>query len=98
MTKRIAKTAFDRRSVFNRLAFIFQKFISVHQPIKAHALAEELEVCTKTVRRDINILRDLGFQIVPVRHPFGLTIGLRMMLPNRCPFCGIKHPEEKILK
>jgi hypothetical protein len=74
------------RCAMVRIHFVFRmlRYSKTPVPITARQMAEEWEVSTKTIYRDIAALRQVGVNVVTHcgGHP-GFTLA-----SDACPFCG----------
>ena len=86
------KGAFPNRSAARRIAWIYSRFLSTRLPLTLEQLSVEYEVSKKTIQRDIEMLRDLGCNIIAVYNdPLPRCFGLRMVDTFSCPFCKSTH-------
>lgn len=78
----------ENRPTFARLCWLFNRFKDASVPLSSRLLAREYEVCSKTIERDIELLRMVGCEIESELSPVGARLGYRMKQPAPCPCCS----------
>lgn len=75
-----------QRTIISRIQLVMLSLVSSSRPVPARRLAEEMEVSPQTIYRDIEQMRQMGFQTrVEINGEGGK--GFSMDRCN-CPFCG----------
>lgn len=95
-------TSFSRlsanRRAMVRLAWLWKQITTSAQPWIARELALEYETSTRTVDRDIEVLREMGaietFIVKRNADPHSRMVG-RVAVAHQCPFCGSRGQDDR---
>lgn len=82
------------RRVFIRLAWLYRTLVAAKGSFTGRALAEEYEISTKQLERDIDALREAGAIETRVAWEGGRCRG-RALVTHQCPFCGHQERGEQ---
>lgn len=92
---------YGSRSIIYRLCALLEILRRASGPVTAQQMADQWEVSTKTIYRDMDYLRAMGAVEVVTNRDLGHSniAGYKIMAPPKCPWCGTEQFKiQKILR